>query len=232
MIRNTLKAGIKRLFGVEIKPAETPPPPAWRAAPAAKVETAPPSPPPAAKVEVSPNEQDESLPAETPPPAIEAAATPQPEVVAAESAAAESAAPKKGKKKATSKKAPAEAQEPTVQAQAGDAPAQVVAEIAAQPAVATPPPEAVSPEAAPTDTVGAPAFSMEQVQELFDEMVRPALQGDGGDIKLVKIENNDIYVQLVGSCQSCPSSVLTMKMGVEALLKEELPGFGALIQIE
>lgn len=95
---------------------------------------------------------------------------------------------------------------------------------------------AAEAEATPTapadDTVGAPAYSLAHVQELFDEMVRPALQGDGGDIKLVKIERNDIYVRLVGSCQSCPSSTLTMKMGVEALLREELPGFGSLIQVD
>jgi Fe-S cluster biogenesis protein NfuA len=70
------------------------------------------------------------------------------------------------------------------------------------------------------------------VQELFDEMVRPALQGDGGDIALIRIERNDVYVRLVGSCSSCPSSVMTMKLGVEALLKEELPGFGSLIQVD
>ena len=62
--------------------------------------------------------------------------------------------------------------------------------------------------------------------------VRPALQGDGGDIALLRIEQNDVYVRLVGSCSSCPSSVMTMKMGVEALLREELPGFGNLIQVD
>ena len=51
------------------------------------------------------------------------------------------------------------------------------------------------------------------------DMVRPALQGDGGDITLIKIENNDIYVRLVGACNTCPSSIMTMKMGVEALLR-------------
>jgi Fe-S cluster biogenesis protein NfuA len=66
----------------------------------------------------------------------------------------------------------------------------------------------------------------------MDEMVRPALQGDGGDITLIKVENNDVYVKLVGSCSTCPSSIMTMKMGVEALLKEEFPAMGQLIQVD
>ena len=63
-------------------------------------------------------------------------------------------------------------------------------------------------------------------------MVRPALQGDGGDITLLRIEKNDIYVKLVGSCSTCPSSILTMKAGVEALLKEEFPSMNQLIQVD
>ena len=73
---------------------------------------------------------------------------------------------------------------------------------------------------------------MEAVQEILDEMVRPALQGDGGDISLIKIESNDIYVRLVGACNTCPSAVMTMKMGVEALLREEFPAMRELIQVD
>ena len=73
---------------------------------------------------------------------------------------------------------------------------------------------------------------MEAIQEVFDDMVRPALQADGGDIALVKIEKSDIYVRLVGACNTCPSAVMTMKLGVEALLKEEFPGMGELIQMD
>lgn len=97
----------------------------------------------------------------------------------------------------------------------------------------TPPSPAVAPTemAAEDDTAGS-ALSFAAVQEIMDEMVRPALQGDGGDITLIRIENNDVYVKLVGSCSTCPSSIMTMKMGVEALLKEEFPIMGSLIQVE
>ena len=84
----------------------------------------------------------------------------------------------------------------------------------------------------PSDDTAGAAFTFDAVQEIMDEMVRPALQGDGGDITLLRIENNDIYVKLVGSCSTCPSSILTMKMGVEALLKEEFPAMNSLIQVD
>lgn len=77
-----------------------------------------------------------------------------------------------------------------------------------------------------------PALTMENVEQLLEDMVRPALNADGGDITLVKIERGDVYVLLVGSCSSCPSSVMTMKMGVERLLQDEFPEMGELIQVD
>lgn len=103
-------------------------------------------------------------------------------------------------------------------------------------AVAAPPPAAEAEvdvgAPAPVDDVAGPALDTAAVQVILDEMVRPALQGDGGDITLLRIENNDIYVKLVGSCSTCPSSILTMKAGVEALLKEEFPSMNQLIQVD
>ena len=92
-------------------------------------------------------------------------------------------------------------------------------------------PPAADSESASDDVVGAP-LTMEAVQEFLDDLVRPALQGDGGDISLLKIEDNDVYVKLVGACTTCPSSIMTMKMGVEALLREEFPSMRELIQVD
>jgi Fe-S cluster biogenesis protein NfuA len=63
-------------------------------------------------------------------------------------------------------------------------------------------------------------------------MVRPALNADGGDITLVKIEHGNVYVRLVGACSSCPSSIMTLRMGVERLLQDEFPDMGDLIQVD
>ena len=72
---------------------------------------------------------------------------------------------------------------------------------------------------------------METVQEMFDDMVRPALQADGGDISLVKVEGGDVFVRLVGACSTCPSSTMTMRLGIERLLREEFEDFGDLIAL-
>ncbi len=101
---------------------------------------------------------------------------------------------------------------------------------AAEPAPAAPVAAQSSP-VSPSDDTAGPPIRLEDVQSILDDMVRPALQGDGGDITLIKVEDNNIYVKLVGSCSTCPSSIMTMKMGVEALLKEEFPSMRELIQV-
>lgn len=84
---------------------------------------------------------------------------------------------------------------------------------------------------APTQTSSG-GLTAEAVQAVLDDMVRPALQSDGGDIQLIDVRGGDVHVKLVGACHSCPSAVLTMKMGVESLLAEELDGFERLIQVD
>jgi Fe-S cluster biogenesis protein NfuA len=63
----------------------------------------------------------------------------------------------------------------------------------------------------------------EKVQSVINE-IRPNLQADGGDIELVDItEDNVVQVRLQGACRGCPGAVMTLKMGVERLLKERIP---------
>lgn len=62
-----------------------------------------------------------------------------------------------------------------------------------------------------------------QVQAAIAE-IRPALQGHGGDIELVGVdEDNIVKVKLQGACSGCPGAAMTMKMGVERILKERVP---------
>lgn len=62
-----------------------------------------------------------------------------------------------------------------------------------------------------------------QVEEVI-ELIRPALQMDGGDIALVDIDDGGtVTVQLHGSCVGCPASVMTLKAGVERILKDRIP---------
>ena len=55
------------------------------------------------------------------------------------------------------------------------------------------------------------------------EKVRPALQADGGDVELVDVEGGVVKVRLTGACEGCPMASVTLKNGIEALLKKEIP---------
>jgi Fe-S cluster biogenesis protein NfuA len=65
----------------------------------------------------------------------------------------------------------------------------------------------------------------EKVEEAL-ELIRPALQNDGGDIELVDVDEvtGIVKVKLVGACGGCPMSQATLKSGVERVLKEVVPG--------
>ncbi|NMB25657.1 MAG: NifU family protein [Firmicutes bacterium] len=62
----------------------------------------------------------------------------------------------------------------------------------------------------------------EQVQKVLDE-IRPQLQADGGDVALVDVEDGIVKVQLQGACAGCPMSTMTLKNGIERLLKQRIP---------
>ena len=53
--------------------------------------------------------------------------------------------------------------------------------------------------------------------------IRPAVQMDGGDIELVGVENGLVKLRLVGACSGCPSSMMTLKMGIERAIRSEVP---------
>lgn len=63
----------------------------------------------------------------------------------------------------------------------------------------------------------------ERVQNVLDR-IRPQIQGDGGDVELVNIdENNVVTVRLTGACVGCPMSQITLKNGIERIVKHEVP---------
>jgi len=55
--------------------------------------------------------------------------------------------------------------------------------------------------------------------------VRPFLQADGGDIELVDVDERSAGVRLSGVCAGCPSAHMTLYVGIESALREEIPGF-------
>lgn len=62
----------------------------------------------------------------------------------------------------------------------------------------------------------------QKIEEVLDK-IRPALMADGGNIEFVDIIEMDVRLRMVGACGSCPSAMMTMKMGVERALTSELP---------
>ncbi len=65
---------------------------------------------------------------------------------------------------------------------------------------------------------------MKEKVEAAINKVRPALQADGGNVELVDVSNDGIVkVKLTGACGSCPMSQMTLKMGIERVIKQEVP---------
>jgi Fe-S cluster biogenesis protein NfuA len=62
----------------------------------------------------------------------------------------------------------------------------------------------------------------DKVTETLDK-IRPQLQADGGDVELVEVNDGTVKVRLTGACAGCPMSTMTLKMGIEKILKRDVP---------
>jgi len=63
---------------------------------------------------------------------------------------------------------------------------------------------------------------IEKIQAVLDE-IRPALQADGGDVEFIDYNDGVVTVRMQGACGSCPMSIMTLKQGIEARMKERIP---------
>ncbi len=79
---------------------------------------------------------------------------------------------------------------------------------------------------------------MEQLKSVEDqvraalELIRPAIQMDGGDIQLDSVKGGIVTVQLFGTCDTCPISPVTLRHGVERILRERVPGITEVVALE
>jgi len=79
---------------------------------------------------------------------------------------------------------------------------------------------------------------VEQVESVEDqvraalELIRPAIQMDGGDIQLDSVNGGTVTVQLFGTCDTCPISPVTLRHGVERILRERVPGITEVVALE
>ncbi len=67
------------------------------------------------------------------------------------------------------------------------------------------------------------AESLKERVQAAMEKVRPSLMADGGDVELVEIDGNVAKVRLQGACAGCPMSTMTLAMGIERVIKQEVP---------
>lgn len=70
----------------------------------------------------------------------------------------------------------------------------------------------------------------ENVETVLDEL-RPFLISDGGNVEIAEIDGPIVKVRLQGACGSCPSSTMTLKMGIERKLKEMIPEISEVVQV-
>jgi Fe-S cluster biogenesis protein NfuA len=84
-----------------------------------------------------------------------------------------------------------------------------------------------APDAAAADPR---ALTIPNVERVLDEL-RPYLMADGGNVEIVEIDGPVVKVRLQGACGSCPSSTMTLKMGIERKLREAIPEVSEVIQV-
>jgi Fe-S cluster biogenesis protein NfuA len=72
----------------------------------------------------------------------------------------------------------------------------------------------------------------DQIEKALD-LIRPALRNDGGDVELVDVDEaaGQVKVKLTGACGSCPMSQMTLRMGVERVLKENVPAVKEVVPV-
>ncbi|MEX0864609.1 MAG: NifU family protein [Acidimicrobiia bacterium] len=74
-----------------------------------------------------------------------------------------------------------------------------------------------------SSNVAAGPIDIEALEAALD-YIRPAIQADGGDIVLLGVEDSTVNLQMVGACGGCPLSMMTLKAGIERILKDRVAG--------
>ncbi|MFH1570151.1 MAG: NifU family protein [Gemmatimonadota bacterium] len=72
---------------------------------------------------------------------------------------------------------------------------------------------------------------VERVKRIIDERINPALAGHGGRVALIDLKGNTVYVQLEGGCQGCGHAHVTLKQGIEVMIKEAVPEIEAVLDV-
>ncbi len=71
----------------------------------------------------------------------------------------------------------------------------------------------------------------EKVEAVLDK-IRPALISDGGNVELVDVNDGTVQVRLTGACDGCPMATMTLKMGIEQILRQEIPEVKEVVAVQ
>ena len=72
----------------------------------------------------------------------------------------------------------------------------------------------------------------EKVRKALYDQVRPAVQLDGGDLELISVEDGVVTVRMFGACEGCPLTPVTLRAGIERILKEAVPEIKEVVAVE
>jgi Fe-S cluster biogenesis protein NfuA len=70
-----------------------------------------------------------------------------------------------------------------------------------------------------------------QIEKLFDSQIRPALAQHGGNVEIIDVDNNKLFVKFFGGCQGCSSSKATLNGGIEQLIKQNFPDIDEVVDV-
>jgi Fe-S cluster biogenesis protein NfuA len=70
-----------------------------------------------------------------------------------------------------------------------------------------------------------------KLEKLFNDQIRPALAQHGGNVEIIDVDNNILFVKFYGGCQGCSSSKATLKGGIEQLVKETFPDIVEVVDV-
>jgi Fe-S cluster biogenesis protein NfuA len=72
---------------------------------------------------------------------------------------------------------------------------------------------------------------LHKIEKLFNDQIRPALAAHGGNVEVIDIDNNKLYLRMVGGCQGCSSSTATLRDGIQTLVKQNFPEIEDIIDV-
>jgi Fe/S biogenesis protein NfuA len=72
---------------------------------------------------------------------------------------------------------------------------------------------------------------LHKIEKLFNDQIRPALAAHGGNVELIDLDNNKLYLRMVGGCQGCSSSTATLRDGIQTLVKQNFPEIEDIIDV-